>query len=62
VGSTDKIFEFKEDLKNVSATEVTIEQLLPLKGMEPGQYELKMKVTDKLRNQTLTPSAKFNIT
>jgi len=62
VGSTDKIFEFTEDIKDGSPMEVTIEKLLPLKSLAPGQYELKMKVTDKIRNQTVTPSAKFTIT
>lgn len=62
VGSSEKVFEFKEDIKTTSPTEATIEQLLPLKTLEPGQYELKMKVTDKIRNQTLTPSAKFTVT
>lgn len=62
VGSTDKIFEFTEEIKDGSPTEVTIEKLLPLKSLAPGQYELKMKVTDKLRNQTLNPSAKFTVT
>jgi GWxTD domain-containing protein len=62
VGSTEKIFEFTEEIKDGSPTEVTIEKLLPLKSLAPGQYEIKMKVTDKLRNQTLTPSAKFTVT
>ena len=63
VGAADKILEFKEELKaGSSPTEVTIEQLLPLQSLQPGQYEIKIKVTDKLRNQTLTPSAKFTVT
>lgn len=62
VGSTEKIFEFMEEIKDGSPTEVTIEKLLPLKSLTPGQYELKMKVTDKIRNQTVTPTAKFTVT
>jgi hypothetical protein len=61
-GSNEKIFEFTEEIKDASPTEVTIEKLLPLKSLAPGQYELKMKVTDKIRNQTLTPTAKFTVT
>jgi hypothetical protein len=64
-GSNQKIFEFSEDLAtlpNASASQVTIEKLLPLKGLEPGQYTLKLRITDKNRNQTLTPSAQFTIT
>ena len=61
-GSDKKIFEFSEELTGSTGTEVTIEKLLPLKTLEPGQYKLKMKVTDKLRNQTLTPQATFTVT
>lgn len=60
-GTAEKIFEFTEEIKEGSASEVTIEKLLPLKSLAPGQYELKMKVTDKLRNQSLNPSAKFTV-
>ncbi len=62
-GSNVKIFEFSEDLTNSSsATEVTIEKVLPLKALEPGAYELRLKVTDKVRNQTLSPVTKFTVT
>ena len=44
------------------ASQVVIEKLLPLQSLEPGQYTLKMKVMDKKRNQTLTPSATFTVT
>ena len=44
------------------ASQVVIEKLLPLQSMEPGQYTLRMKVVDKKRNQTLTPSATFTVT
>ncbi len=61
-GSDKKVFEFSEEVSSTGGTEVTVEKLLPLKSLEPGQYKLKMKVTDKLRNQTLTPSATFTVT
>ncbi|MCX6592998.1 MAG: GWxTD domain-containing protein [Acidobacteria bacterium] len=63
--TNEKIFEFSEELASIagaSATQVTVEKLLPLKSLAPGQYTLKMKVTDKKRNQTLTPSANFTVT
>jgi len=62
--SNQKVFEFSEDVakvENASATQVVVEKLLPLKGFEPGQYTLKMTVTDKNGNQTLTPSANFTV-
>ncbi len=64
-GSNEKIFDFSEEVakvKDASAQQVTIEKLLPLQTLKPGQYTLKMKVTDKNRNQTLTPSATFTVT
>jgi len=64
-GSNEKIFDFTEEvakLPDASAQQVTIEKLLPLQTLKPGQYTLKMKVTDKNRNQTLTPSAVFTVT
>jgi GWxTD domain-containing protein len=59
-----KVFEFSEEvgkLDNASANQTTVEKILPLKNLEPGQYTLKMKVTDRNRNQTLTPSASFTV-
>ncbi len=63
-GSNEKVFEYTEDLSALSgaASQMVIEKLLPLTSMEPGQYTLRMKVTDKKRNQTLTPSATFTVT
>jgi hypothetical protein len=40
---------------------VTVEKVLPLKSFEPGQYTIKMKVTDRNRNQTLTQAASFTV-
>jgi GWxTD domain-containing protein len=62
--TNQKVFEYSEEIGAVSggASQVVIEKLLPLQGLEPGQYTLKMKVVDKLRNQTLTPSATFTVT
>jgi GWxTD domain-containing protein len=63
-GSNQKIFEFSEEISAIegaSAQQVTIEKMLPLKSLEPGQYTLKMRVVDKNRNQTLTPTATFTV-
>jgi GWxTD domain-containing protein len=63
-GSNEKIYDFSEDvtsLPGASAQQVTVEKLLPLAKLEPGQYTLKMKVTDRNRNQVLTPSATFTV-
>jgi len=48
-------------LPGASAQQVTVEKTLRLDSLEPGQYTLKMKVVDKNRNQTLTPTANFTV-
>jgi hypothetical protein len=58
------VFEFSEEVGTLQggASQVVVEHLLPLKDLAPGDYTLKMKVVDKKRNQTLTPSAGFTVT
>ena len=63
-GSNEKIFSFSEDVAKVegsSAQQYTVEKLLPLGNFEPGDYTLRMKVTDKFNNATLTPTATFKV-
>ena len=63
-GSNQKIFEFSEEVAKVegaSAQQYTIEKILPLQNLEPGEYTLRLKVMDKLSNATLTPTASFRI-
>jgi GWxTD domain-containing protein len=64
-GSNQKVFEFSEEVAGLpgsSAQQVKIEKLLPLNSLEPGDYTIRIKVTDKNSNQTLTPSATFKVT
>jgi GWxTD domain-containing protein len=64
-GSNEKVFDFTEEVSAIpsgGASQVTVEKLLPLKDLQPGQYTLKIRVVDKRRNQTLTPSATFTVT
>jgi GWxTD domain-containing protein len=63
-GSNEMVFEFTEEiakLENASANQVTIEKVLPLNSFEPGQYTIRMKVTDRSRNQTVNPTATFTV-
>lgn len=64
-GTGEKVLEFAEELTNIenaSATQVTVEKILPLKTLEPGQYTLRLKVQDKNRNQVLNQAATFTVT
>jgi GWxTD domain-containing protein len=65
-GTNEKILDFSEDvtsIANASANQVTVEKILPLKTIAPGQYEIKVKVTDKISNQTISPpTTTFTVT
>ena len=61
-GTNEKVLEFTEAVNQGSANQVTVEKLLPLTSMAPGHYTLRLKVIDKNRNQTLTPSTTFTVT
>ena len=65
-GAATKVFDFSEAVKDLQggAAQVTIEKSAgPLTELDPGEYRLNIKVTDKLRspNQTLTQSATFTV-
>ena len=62
-GTNEKVLEFSEDLTSLTgaAAHLLLEKRLPLANFAPGDYTLKIKVTDKMRNQTLTPSATFTV-
>ena len=64
VGDNKQVLDFTEEvdkIEGVNAQQLTIEKILPLQNMEPGKYQLKMKVVDKVSNQTLTPFINFEI-
>ena len=64
-GSPGKpVLDYTEEVSQIpgaSSAQVTVEKLLPLAALDPGEYTLTMKVVDKNRNQTLTPTANFTV-
>jgi hypothetical protein len=64
-GSPDAyVVDFSEDIasiRGVSRDQMTIEKILPLKTFEPGDYVLNVKVEDQVKNEVLTPTAKFKV-
>jgi GWxTD domain-containing protein len=63
-GTNEKVTDFSEELstiRNASASQVTIEKLLPLSSLPPGTYTLKVKAIDKNRNQTVMQQANFTV-
>jgi GWxTD domain-containing protein len=65
IGSTDgPVLNYTEELSkipNASASQVTIEKLLPLKDMVPGAYTLKVKATDKKAGQSIQQQTNFTV-
>jgi hypothetical protein len=51
-----------KNIQNASPFLVTAEKQIKLKGFAPGKYKLVLKVTDALKNQSITPSAEFTVT
>ncbi len=65
LGSDETIFTYDEKantIENASSSQVIVEKVLPLNNFEPGTYEIKMKVTDNVTKEVLTPTATFKVT
>jgi GWxTD domain-containing protein len=64
-GSNEAVLQQTEqlaDVKDASGSQVTLVKTLNLNALAPGKYTLRIKVTDKNRNQTITPHAEFTVT
>ncbi len=64
-GTADPIVATTEDvakIQDASGAQVTLQKRLRLEQFQPGSYTLRIKITDKNRNQTLTQSAPFTVT
>jgi GWxTD domain-containing protein len=63
-GSGERIMDASQDIAsipNASASQVTIEKLLPLNSLAPGAYSLKVIVTDARNNQTVQLLENFTV-
>jgi GWxTD domain-containing protein len=64
-GTADPIVAATEDvgkIQDASGSQVTLQKRLRLEQFPPGSYTMRIKITDKNRNQTLTQSAPFTVT
>ncbi len=50
-----------DTIRGASSHQVVIEKKLPLTDLEPGVYKLDVKLTDKIKNETLKPSVTFKV-
>lgn len=57
------VFNYTETTDQLvrSGQQITLEKILPLASFEPGEYKLDIKVTDRVRQQTISPSASFTV-
>jgi len=55
-----KFSETSEQLE-VNGEQITIEKMVNLDRLEPGNYQLEVTITDHVAKSTITPSAKFSI-
>jgi hypothetical protein len=58
------VVDFTEEINTIrgaSPEQLTVEKILPLNTFEPGDYVLNVKVEDEVKNEVLTPTAKFKV-
>jgi GWxTD domain-containing protein len=63
-GSNEKVMDFSEEIgsiANASASQVTIEKQLPLNSFGFGAYTLKVKATDRNRDQSIQRQGTFTV-
>jgi len=63
-GTKERLIDLTEDVASLpgeSASQVTVEKVLPLNRLGPSEYTIQLKVTDRIGNQTLAPSATFTV-
>jgi GWxTD domain-containing protein len=58
-----EVFKQAEDWKGLSdgGQRLTLARLLPTQTLAPGEYEVSIRVRDKVSGQSLSPSSKFTI-
>jgi GWxTD domain-containing protein len=64
-GSNEKIMDLSDEIGTIqyaSASQVTIQKLLPLTTFAPGNYTLKMTVTDRNGHQSVQRQENFTVT
>jgi GWxTD domain-containing protein len=44
-----------------ASQQVTLQKTMPLRSLQPGKYTVQIKVTDKVKNQSVSPTASFEL-
>jgi len=50
-----------DQIRGASSRQMVIEKLLPLNSLSPGEYQLKLKIADDVKNETITESRVFKV-
>ncbi|WP_158751883.1 GWxTD domain-containing protein [Acidobacterium sp. S8] len=63
LASNKTIFDMQEDSKKLGANsdQVTLEKSVPLANLQPGKYQIWIKVNDSISNQKIAQSAPFTV-
>jgi GWxTD domain-containing protein len=63
LGSNKSVLDMQEDSKKLSAgsDQVTLERSVPLANLQPGKYQINIKVNDSVSNQAIAQSAPFTV-
>jgi GWxTD domain-containing protein len=63
LGSNKAVLDMQEDSKKLSASsdQVTLERSVPLANLQPGKYQINIKVNDSVSNQVIAQSAPFTV-
>jgi GWxTD domain-containing protein len=63
VRGDETIFQYSEKTSDLerAGQQITLEKILPLGSFGPGEYKLSIRITDNVRQQTVSPSTRFRI-
>jgi hypothetical protein len=63
LGTNKLVLNTQESTAKLSpnADQLTLEKSLPLASLQPGQYQVKIKVSDGVTKQQTEESAKFSV-
>ena len=63
VRGDETVFQYSEKTSDLerAGQQITLEKILPLDSFGPGEYKLSIRITDNVRQQTVSPSTRFRI-
>ena len=63
VRGDETVFQYSEKTSDLerAGQQITLEKILPLGSFGPGEYKLSIRITDNVRQQTVSPSTRFRI-